>query len=160
MKPLLTFGFALVLGFLAPLAHAAPVLAASPQDAAFAAPAQPTADDRRADPGPTAPDQRDPDRPPRTDPGSDTPPHSWSSRVRGNDGSSFVPAVTPAPDADADQVSTPVYEDGDTAPADVSGGEPVVRQTHYTIDDLAKAAASLDEPYSSTHFSMDDIGGL
>ena len=63
---------------------------------------------------------------------------------------------------DDSQDSAPVDDDQAATPTDDSCGnsEASTDTAHYTIDDLANAAASLDAPYGPTHFSMDDIGGL
>jgi len=158
MKPLLIFGFALALGFLAPLAQAAPVPAAPPEHADYVAPAQPATDDRQANSAPPAAEQRDPGRAPHSDQGPDAPPQARPEPVRDHDRNSTAPDVTTAPDTD--QGSAPACDNQTVAPTDDSGTEAVANPAHYTMDDLANAAASLDSPYDSTHFSMDDIGGL
>jgi hypothetical protein len=158
MKPLRILGFALTISFLAPLAQAAPTLAASLEPAPFAAPSAP-AEDRRADPPPQAePEHHEPDRSPRTDSGPDAPP---VREYRHEDVQPVIEAA-PAPDTDDSQDSAPTVYEQPVAPTDDSCGNSaaITNSGHYTMDDLARSAASLDEPYGPTHFSMDDVGGL
>jgi len=70
--------------------------------------------------------------------------------------------VAPAPDSEDSQDNAPAMYDQAAAPPDdaYTISDAGMDTAHYSIDDLAQAAASLDEPYGPTHFSMDDMGGL
>ena len=157
MKPLRILGFALTVCFLAPLAQAAP--AVEPEPAHVAAPAPAAAEDRHADSPPqAAPEHHDPYLPPRGDSEPSAPP----VREQRHEDSQPVIDVVQAPVMDDSQDSAPVVDDQAATPTDDSCGnsEASTATAHYTIDDLANAAASPDAPYGPTHFSMDDIGGL
>ncbi len=153
MKPLLILGFALILGFLAPLAQAAPP-PVTPEPTHFDAPPPPPGDDRRADPAPPPSGNHDPDRGPHSDPDKTGRDHDRSAPAPAQDDD--TPAATDATDQD----SAPAYDEGAVLQSDDSAPQPAPPPAHYTMDDLANAASSLDAPYDATHFSMDDIGGL
>jgi hypothetical protein len=142
MKPLFVLGFALTVSFLAPLAQAAPAGSSEPPHVDAPAPA--VFDDRRADPPLQAePEHHDPDRQPHGDSAPSAPPFPEHHRQDAQP----VFNVVQAPAVDDSQDSTPVYDEQATAPIDDSCGnsEPGTDTAHYTIEDLANAAASLDE---------------
>ena len=151
MKPLHTLGFALAISFLAPVAQAAP--AEMPEPAHVAAPAPAAAPPPQAEL-----EHHEADRPPHADSGPDAP---LVREYRHEDVQPVIEAA-PAPDTDDSQDSTPTVYEQPVAPTDDSCGNSAASTNsgHYTMDDLARSAASLDEPYGPTHFSMDDVGGL
>jgi hypothetical protein len=161
MKPLRFLGFAIPVGLLAPLAQAAPALVApAPAEALpFVAAPSAAAENANSDaPAQSGPEQHEPAGPPRSEWRNNTPP----DRVDHHEQAQSIVEVAPAPDTDDNQDNAPAMYDQAAAPPDDSYGNPDASTdtAHYSIDDLAQAAASLDEPYGPTHFSMDAIGGF
>jgi hypothetical protein len=149
MKTLWILGFVITLGFLAPLAQAAPP--DQPDVTHAAQPAAPPAD------------QHDHDRGPLPPPTAHTHPGPWTDAGRDRNGNPPAPESAPAPDAASDQeAAAAISDDTDSGALATScdASATAAAPAHYTMDDLANAGASLDAPYDSTHFSMDDIGGL
>ncbi len=140
MKTLWIFGLALALIFIAPLAQASPA-AVQPEPVQVTVAAGPVAAPHPS--GPTAPPSgpRDPDRRPQSGPEDSR--HAWAD----HDGNS------PAPGQDASQDIAPAAEVDDNPVSDSScisttaaPAQPA-QAAHYSMDDLANAAASLDESY-------------
>jgi hypothetical protein len=155
MKLLRALGFALVLGFLAPFTQAAPTWAPEPTSAT--APVQAAADNHATGPNPASAVPHDPARTAHPDP-KQSAPRPWPDAGRDRDRNSPPPAADSTVYPDADQNAAPVFGEQDASPTDNPGTDPA--PAHYTMDDLANAAPSLDATYDSSHFSMDDIGGL